>query len=334
LERITIIGLRPVGVSLGLALKRAGLASTEIVGTDGDRKALDYASNSDAVDETTGNLRRALDGAQLVVIDMPIAQTRELLEAIGPVLETGCVVVDISLAQGQVAALAQEHLPDTAAFVGGRPLPWKPLTSLDDAGEDVFDGTFFCVLPSRSADENSVKTVVGLVEMLGATPLFMDAAEHDSYSAAVSFLPTVLSSALVNATSASPSWKDISRLAGQEFAEASRLASDDPKESGAMAAALGGPLVHWIDRMIAGLGEARKQLADANPDIESHFVRAWEERAKWEAGGVGETKGVDMPSAAQTMAGVVLSNRMVERYRQISESKRKAPWEYPGRQGY
>ncbi len=323
--------MRPIGVSIGLALKRAELASSEIVGTDGDRKALHHASNTGAVDETTGNLRKALEGAQLVVVDMPVSQTRELLEAIGPVLEDGCVVTDTSVAQVQVAAWAEEHLPDSAAFIGGWPLPWKPLSSLDDSAEDAFDGSFYCVMSGRSAQESAIKTVVGMVETLGATPLFMDAEEHDAYTAAVSLLPAVLASALVNTASASPSWREISRLAGQEFAESSRLASEDPKEMSATAAALGEPLVHWIDQAIANLGDVRKHLSDASADLESGFIRAWEERAKWGAGGVGESKGVEVPSAAHTMAGMMLSNRMVERYRQISEAKSRPPWEYPGR---
>ena len=128
--RMTIVGFGPVGASIGLGLKRAKLRDTEIVGTSRSRSALSAASKAGAVDSTTTNLRSAIIGAQLVVLDVPLSETKEMLEAIGPILEGGCVVTDTGATKVRVMEWAEECLPKGISFVGGHPLPKKRLQTL------------------------------------------------------------------------------------------------------------------------------------------------------------------------------------------------------------
>ena len=80
---------------------------------------------------------------------------------------------------------ADQLLPPTVSFVGGRPLIRKPFTKLEDASADLFQGSQYCISPADNADQTAVKTVVGLVELIGAKPLFLDPHEHDSYAVAM-----------------------------------------------------------------------------------------------------------------------------------------------------
>jgi prephenate dehydrogenase len=321
----------PVGTSIGLALKRASLKETEIVGTDGDRGRLANASKLQAVDRTSGNLRTALDGAQLVVVDMPLPEIGPLFEAIGPTLDADCVVTDTGGAKAHVARLAEEHLPDRVGYVGGHPLLRQPTAALEDASASLFESVDYCVVPAKSADREAVRTVIGMVETIGARPFFIDAEEHDTFDAAVRDLPILLSNALVNATSASPSWREMSRLAAQEFRTASHLATYDPQESAASCVSNAETLVRWVDRLIAELYSYRNHLTDGGDELGDSFVRAWEELAKWEAGAGASETGDEVPSAAQTMAGMFVGKRLVDRQRRIRDASKRPPWEYPGR---
>ncbi len=321
-DRITIIGLRPIGVSIALGLKRARLADTEVVGTDGDRESLSRASKMGAVDRTAGNLKSALEGAHLVVLDIPLADTREMLEAIGPILEEGCVVTDTDTAKVQVMEWAESHLSPGSSFVGGRPLPKRSVTSVDDADAALFDDTDYCVIPAKSASPDSVKTVVGMVEMLGAKPMFLDAHEHDSYAAAMAQLPVILSAALVNSASGSPSWREMHRLAGPEFRGISQLAANDPEDSSAGSLATSDALVHWINQMTAELNRF-SDLIKAGDGLLDTFVHAWEEHARWEAGAVAEEPGFDVPSPGKTVASSLFGKRLTDRYQQLTGAKRQ-----------
>ena len=137
MERITILGMGPIGVTIGLGLKRAKLQNTEIVGTDGDSKALKRAVQMGAIDTANGNLRSSIYGASLVIMDTPHSETREFLEAIGPIVGQDTTVTDTGSAKVQVAEWARQYLPHDASYVGGRPLPKRTMYTLDDVRPDV-----------------------------------------------------------------------------------------------------------------------------------------------------------------------------------------------------
>ena len=331
MDRITIIGMGPIGVSIGLGLKRSRLKDTEIVGADADRKVLSRVSKLGAVDRTTGNLRSALEGAQLVVLDTAVADTREMLEAIGPVLREGCVVTDTGAVKTPVLTWAETYLRDGTSFIGGRPLPARLLSSLDDADGALFEGTQYCVVAGESADPESVKTVVGMVEALGARPVFLSPEEHDSYAAALVHLPLALSAVLVRTAAGSRSWSDMSRLAAAEFSENSFLASTDPRESAADFQANPAALVHWLDQAIEQLHSIRSQVAGDGDELLETLVEAWEHRARWEAGPVGtEQEPFEAPSAAQRMGGMVFGHGLTRRYSQMMSPNKAPAWQYKG----
>ncbi len=331
MERITIIGMGPIGVSVGLALKRANLKNTEIVGSAGDRHALSTAAKMGAVDESDHNLRSAIKGAQMIVLDVPFSQMRELLNAVAPIVEDGCVITDTGTTKVRVMEWADELLPKSVSFVGGHPLLKAQITSIEDAHEDLFRTSEYCIMPSNASDEQSVKTVVGLVEMLGAKPHFLDAHEHDSYTVAMDMLPVVLSTAFVNATAGQSSWREMYKLATATFADYSKLASGDPLDNEAGVLSSPDSLVHWIDQVIGELYNLRNQINEKSDDLVESFINAWEARARWEAGAVVPKDGPSLPSARDSMATAFLGERLSQRMKQMSGGgEDKEPWKYRG----
>ena len=331
MDRITILGLGPIGVSIGLALKRAGLRDTEILGTDADKRAMNTASEMGAIDTSSGNLRSAMEGAQLVIMDIPLADSHELLEAIGPILEDGCVVTDTGSAKVQVNEWAESYFAPGAKYVGGRPLPSRTVTRAEDADATLFDDTRYCVITDESTDQEALRTIVGMVELLGAKPLFLDAHEHDSYAAAVVHLPLVLSAALVSSAATSPAWVEMFRLAKTEFEEVSRLADHDPRDNAAACLANPEALVHWLDQFIAELQSYRNEVEQGSEELVERFIDAWEERAKWEADAVADDGQSSLPSHGMgtSMGGVFLGKRIVDRTQRIFDLQKRPKWKYP-----
>jgi len=328
-ERITIVGMGPIGASIGLGLKRSRLADTEIVGTAADRKALSTAVKMGAMDRTEVNLSSALNGAKLVIVDMPLAESRSFLETMGPAMDDGCVVTDVGTTKIRIMDWAAEFLPREVTFIGGHPLLKNPPRELEDADAKLLSGVDYAVIPAKSATSDSVRTVVGMVEALDANPLFLDASEHDSYAAAMIYLPIVLSSAFVTATAGSESWREMHRLAASEFADLSGPASNDPQDNEDACFANPDALVHWLDEMITELYSYRNQIKDRSDNLLEPFVRAWEARARWEANAVVESAESNLPSSADAMASVFMGQRLVDRYREMrSGDTKKHSWKY------
>ncbi len=331
MSHVTLLGLSPVAASVGLALKRAGL-KMEIVGTDRDRGSMRTAEKMGAIDRSIRNLRSAMDGAQLVVLDVPLSETEEILEAVAPILEDGCVVTDVGATKTQIIEWADEYLRPEVSFVGGHPLIRKLPAAVEEADASIFDKSEYCIVPSGRANQDAVKTVVGMVEMLGARPFFLDAHEHDSYSAAMAQLPTVLAASLISMASSSPSWREVSRLAGPEFQQLSRLAAADPADSSSSCIHNAEALTYWLDKMIAELSSFREKVSEGGDELTDSFVHAWEQRARWESGELSqEPVGPEVPTMREHMAGMIVGHKWAERSRKMVKSDDRPAWKFRGR---
>ena len=328
MERITIVGLGPIGTSVGLGLKRANLSNTEIIGTSRERRNASNANKVGAVDRTYAGLGAAVDGANLVILDADMGETEDLLKTLGQRLGPGAVITDLGVMKSKVVAWAEEYVKEGVYFIPGRPLPKKPIAALADADGEAFQDCRYCIVPPVSAPEAAVKTVVGMAEALGAKPFFMDALEHDSYAAGTSYLPVVLSAALVTATTSSESWREMHRLVSSEWETLSRLASDNPEDNHAIARANPELLVQWIDKLVLELQAYRTQIAEDSEDLKHVFIEAWEARARWEHGVVEDRVGPDLPTSMQSMGAFLFGDRLMRRQREMSEREKARQWTY------
>ena len=330
MERITVVGMGPLGASLGLALKNIRLKNTEVVGHFLDRKTQSEVNKMNAFDSIEGNLGKAVDGAQLVVIDFPINETRDLFETLGTIVSDGAVITDMGSSKKRSAAWAEEFLPNTVSYVGGRPIIKVKLDGVEAASGNLFEGVNYCVIPSKSADDQATKTVVGLAESIGAKPYFLDVDEYDSYSAAMNNLPYLISTAFVNATAGTESWREMHKSAGNLFNMQSSLSANDPTDVEADSLTMSEPLVYWVDQMILSLHKLRTELQEDSEEFLESFIHAWEQRARWEADVVDRNTDMDeLPSAAESMASAFLGDKLARRVTKMGDADKKESWRYP-----
>lgn len=261
MERVGIIGLGLIGGSIGLALKRAGLKDVHIVGTARTRETVQRAKKLGAIDEEARTAADAVRDARLVIVAAPILATRAVFEEIAPALTPGAVVTDVGSTKGNVMRWANELLPEGVHFVGGHPMAGKETPGIDAADADLFREKTWVVVPSVTADEAAVKSVVGLAQLCGANVTFMDADEHDSYVAAISHLPLALSSALFSVVFGSAAWPELAHLASSGFRDTTRLASGSPEMAHDIMISNRENVLHWIDRFQEELSRFRAAIA-------------------------------------------------------------------------
>lgn len=266
MPKIAIIGLGLIGGSLGLALKRAALAGLEVAGYDRARDAGARAEKLGAVDRAARRPEEALEGAALVVIATPILQVRKVLEEIGPILGDGVVVTDTASTKRQVLRWADELLPDSVAFVGGHPVAGKETAGIEAADAALFEGRPWAVVPSVGAPERAIQTVENLIALAGARAVHIDAEEHDSYLAALSHLPLVLSTALFSLVSESKAWPELAALSGSGFRDLTRLASTSPDLSHDICLTNKENVLHWLDRFVEELRRYRHLIAEGGDE--------------------------------------------------------------------
>jgi prephenate dehydrogenase len=305
-----------------MALKQSSLRDLEIVGTDEDRQARSGAEKRKAFDKVENRLFSTVDGADIVVLATPVLAMKEVMELIGPELAEGCVVTDVGSSKKVVLEWAEQHLPRTVDFVGGHPMAGKEEAGPDAAEPDLFQSKTYCVVPSARASQQSVAEVTTMIEAIGGTPYFIGVEEHDSFVAAASHLPFLLSTALVGCTSKSANWEDIAQLASTGYRDITRLASGDAVMHRDICLTNSQPIVSWIDAFIKELYEYRKILeAEPHPDgevVKGVFDQVAEARARWLAGAatakarMAGTEREEMPGFAESMGEMFMGRKLLQ----------------------
>lgn len=291
MQRVTIIGLGLVGGSIGLGLRRwaeanraDGKVALEVTGFDTDLEQQQYAQKLKAVDRTNWDLGRAVAEADLIVVATPVAAMRETFETIAARLKGGATVTDTGSTKADVVAWADELLPRGVHFVGGHPMAGKT-QSIEGAEADLFKGATWCVAPSVRADDEAVRTVLGMVAALGAEPYFVDPTEHDAFVAGVSHLPFVVSATLMRTVSRDPSWRDMKSLTAGGFRDVSRLAAGGPAMHRDILMTNREAALRWLDAFQENLGEVRRALTrppeEAATALTEFFTEARDARAEW-----------------------------------------------------
>lgn len=290
MQKVTIIGLGLIGSSIGLGLRRwatkdgSRTAVLEVTGFDLDLEHQNYSKKIKAVDSTEWDLSRSVREADLIVLAVPPLAVREVMESIAPHLKAGAVVTDTTSTKAEVMDWARQILPETVSFIGGHPMAGKT-QSVEGADADLFKDATWCVVPSVKADETAVQTVLGMVNALGAEPLFIDAAEHDAYVGGISHLPFLLSVALMRSVSRDTGWRDMKHLSAGGFRDASRLAAGSPEMHRDICATNRGAVVRWLDTVIEELQHERSLIAAGTAETDetllAHFTEARDARADW-----------------------------------------------------
>jgi prephenate dehydrogenase len=328
LARIAIIGLGLIGGSLGLALKRSRLRDAELVGFARSRTTRDKAKKAGAIDRAASDAADAARDASIVMIATPIAVVPDVMEEIAPALSEGCVVTDAASTKAQVMRWAEKLLPRHVSFVGGHPMAGKEQTGIEAADADLFQDKPYCVVPSVGAKETAVNTVVGLADLIGATPVFMDAQEHDSYVAAISHLPLVVSTALFSLVRDSAAWPEMAQLASSGFRDITRLASGSPEMSEDIGRTNADNIIHWLDRTIVELRKYRELIEGEDEDaLFKAFARVKLERDAWLAGGGKPRRPERAVEGGMSLSDLLMGHWAASRTREAMKSieSREAP---------
>jgi prephenate dehydrogenase len=313
-ERIAIIGTGLIGASIGLALKAARLPQVEVVGFDLDRGAAAEAKRLGAVDRNAPNLPEVVRDAKMVIIATPPLAVSSVMQEISEHLVEGAVVTDTASTKVEVRRYAQEFLPEHVSYVGGHPMAGKETSGPKNADAALFNGATYCVIPSPQASEGAVRSVLGLVSVLGAEPLFIDADEHDQYAAAISHMPLVASTALFSLVRTSPSWDDIAPMAAGGFRDVTRLASGDPRMAHDICATNAEGIVHWLDRYIGELQRYRDLIQTDRKGLFKAFSEAQLQRDAFVLGEKPKRRTeADLPSTREQLSGMIFGGLIASR---------------------
>jgi len=229
LKRVALIGVGLIGGSFALALRRAGGATT-VVGVDRDVQALERGTALGVIDTTAESVSEATQGADLVVVAVPVRSIGPVLHDVALALEPNATVTDVGSTKTEVVEIARGELRARfPRFVPGHPIAGREASGVDAASAELFKGARVVLTPAAETAPDAIDLVRACWEAAGTRVATLSAADHDHIFAAVSHLPHLLSFALVSELAARSNSAELFGFAAGGFRDFTPIAASSPE---------------------------------------------------------------------------------------------------------
>ena len=229
-QKVAFIGLGLIGSSLARVIKQQHLA-VEVVASTRSKQTLADAKALGLIDAGFSQAIDAVQGADLVVLALPVRATQQVLETIKPYLSKNVILTDVGSTKGNVVAAAAAVFPEgfPEGFVPGHPIAGAEHTGVHAGRADLFADHKVILTPLDSSAPWAVEKLTQLWQAARAEVICMDVQKHDEVLAHTSHLPHLMAFNLVEQLASRQDNYDIFCFFSGGFRDFSRIAASDPE---------------------------------------------------------------------------------------------------------
>lgn len=225
---IGFIGFGLIGGSIAKGLKRA-CPRIRIMAYMRTRSKLEQAKNDNVVDIILEGIDETLTSCDLIFLCTPVEYNAQYLSAVRPYLKPGAIITDVGSTKTdihkEVISLGME-----SCFIGGHPMAGSEKTGYENSTDRLLENAYYIITPTSESKKEDTNRLVAVAELIGAIPIVLDYKEHDRIVAAISHLPHIVASSLVNLVKDSDNREEMmKRLAAGGFKDITRIASASPE---------------------------------------------------------------------------------------------------------
>ncbi len=228
-DKITLIGIGLIGSSIARAVKVKGLARTVTISSR-SQETLDRAQQLELGTDYVHDAGKAVEGADLVIVSVPVGASGKVAEEIAPHLKPGAIVTDVGSTKASVVAQMLPHIPKGVHFIPGHPLAGTEHSGPDAGFAELFQGRWCILTPVHGTDKDAKRKLAAFWEALGSKVDEMDTEHHDKVLAIVSHLPHIIAYNIVGTADdlESVTKTEVIKYSASGFRDFTRLAASDP----------------------------------------------------------------------------------------------------------
>ncbi|MEO0487010.1 MAG: prephenate/arogenate dehydrogenase family protein [Pseudomonadota bacterium] len=227
-ERVALIGLGLIASSMFWAMKRDGLAG-HVAGYARSAETRDTAREIGLCDSVHDTLEDVVEGADLVVLCVPVGAMEAVAQTMAPHLKPGATVTDVGSVKRAVITAVAPHLPEGVHFVPSHPLAGTEHSGPRSGFAELFEGKWWLMTPG-DADAAATDRLRALLEAMGSKVDSMEPDHHDLVLAVTSHAPHLIAYTMVGVAD------DLKRVTDGEvinysaagFRDFTRIAASDP----------------------------------------------------------------------------------------------------------
>lgn len=228
-DKVTIIGLGLIGSSVARIILKKRLAKT-LVAADASAEVCKKVHDLGLAHRVTDDLAQAVEGADLVLIAVPVGAMRAVAQAIAPSLMPGAIVTDTGSVKMAVIDAIRPFCPPEVEFVPGHPIAGTEFSGPEAGFTELFENRWCVLTPLPDTGVRAVEKVTKLWEECSARIEIMDPAHHDLVLGITSHLPHLIAYTIVGtATELEDDIKsEVIKFSASGFRDFTRIAASDP----------------------------------------------------------------------------------------------------------
>ncbi|MFN4154929.1 MAG: prephenate/arogenate dehydrogenase family protein [Paracoccaceae bacterium] len=228
-HRVALIGLGLIASSMAHAMRQYGLAG-EITGHAKSAESREIALQIGLCDAVFATAAEAVQGADLVVLCVPVGVMGAVAAEIGPHLKPGATVTDVGSVKAAVVAAVAPHMPVGVHFIPGHPIAGTEHSGPRSGFATLFQNRWWLLTPLEGADREAVARLRSLCEGMGANVDEMDVVHHDLVLAVTSHTPHLIAYTMVGVAEhmRRVSNSEVIKYSAGGFRDLTRIAASDP----------------------------------------------------------------------------------------------------------
>jgi cyclohexadieny/prephenate dehydrogenase len=228
-ERMALIGIGLIGSSLAQAARQRGLVKEIAISTRSEA-TLRRAEELGLGDSYSVDAAVAVEGADLVILCVPVGANETIAKWIAPALKKGAILTDAGSTKGSVVEQVAPHVPEGVHFIPGHPIAGTEQSGPDAGFPTLFDRRWCILTPPENTDPDALEKLKAFWQGCGSDVDLMDPKHHDLVLAIVSHLPHVIAYNIVGTADdlEAVTKSEVIKYSASGFRDFTRLAASDP----------------------------------------------------------------------------------------------------------
>jgi len=253
-DRVALIGFGLIGGSIARAAKEQGLAK-EIVTTEPSAKTRARVMELGVVDRVAETNAQAAEGADLVILCIPVGACGAVAAEIASHLKPGAIVSDVGSVKGAVVKDMAPHLPAGVHFVPAHPVAGTEHSGPDSGFAELFINRWCILTPPEGTDPDAVEKLRAFWAAIGAKVEIMTPEHHDMVLAITSHLPHLIAYTIVGTADEleGVTQSEVLKFSAGGFRDFTRIAASDP--------------IMWRDVFLTNKDAVLEMLGTFNEDL-------------------------------------------------------------------
>src|ERR1700716_1783102 len=228
-NRLALIGMGLIGSAIARAARAQG-AVRSIPATARSAATRRRVAELGLADQVVETNAAAVEGADLVILCVPVGACGAVAAEIVPHLKPGAIVSDVGSVKGAVLRDMSPHIPAGVHFVPAHPVAGTENSGPDSGFAELFVNRWCILTPPPDASAEAVERLAAFWRLIGANVETMSAEHHDLVLGITSHLPHLIAYTIVGTADelSQVTRSEVLRFSAGGFRDFTRIAASDP----------------------------------------------------------------------------------------------------------